>query len=84
MTFDEDILKELKKISKIILLSNGEQLEIALTKYAINDDRKKIWALVDGKRQADEIVQISGLKKSAVYQLFEKLGRCRSNRKTAR
>lgn len=67
MPFDEEILKELKKISKIVTLANGQQLEAALATYATNEDRKKIWVLIDGKRQPDDIVKASGLKKSAVY-----------------
>lgn len=66
MTVDEDILKELKKISWVMTLSNGPVIEKELEKYATSDDRKKIWVLIDGNRQADEIAKIIGKTKRAV------------------
>ncbi len=66
MTIDEDILKELKKISWIMSLSNGPTIEKALEQYASNDDRKKIWCLLDGSRQSDEIAKILGKTKRAI------------------
>ncbi len=66
MTNEEDILKELRKISKIMTLSNGEKLEVEIGKFATSDDRKKIWVLIDGKKQSDEISKIIGITKRAV------------------
>lgn len=71
MTNEEEILKELKKISKIITLSNGKVLEIEIAKYASTNDRKKIWVLIDGIRQADEIVKISGMTQAPVYKFLK-------------
>lgn len=73
MTIEEELLKELKKISKMMILANDSQLEVALAKYATNDDRRKIWVLINGERQPDDIVKISGLKKSAVYGFLKTL-----------
>lgn len=62
----DDVLKELKKISKIMTLSNGKALETEIAKYASTNDRKKIWVLIDGKKQSDEIAKIIGVTKRAV------------------
>lgn len=70
---EADILRELQKISKIITISNGAALEKELAKYATNDDRKKIWVLINNEMQPDDIVKISGLKKSAVYGFLKTL-----------
>ena len=71
MPYEEEILKELKKISKIITLSNGKMLEVEIAKYASTNDRKKIWVLIDGIRQADEIVKISGITQAPVYKFLK-------------
>lgn len=73
MPIDEDMFQELRKISKILIMSNGANLEKELSNYATNDDRKRIWALMDGNRQADDIVKATGLKKSAVYGFLKNL-----------
>lgn len=74
MPVDEEILKELKKISKIITISNGSSIERELSKYATSDDRKKIWVLIDGNRNSDQISKEIGVTKRAVdmaLQSFE-------------
>lgn len=69
----DEVLAELNKISKILTISNGVMLEKELSKYATTDDRKKIWILIDGIRQADDIVKISGLTKTPVYNFLKML-----------
>lgn len=71
MVHEEDILKELRKISKIITVSNGPIIEKELLKYATSEDRKKIWVLIDGNRQADDIVKTSGLTQAPVYKFLK-------------
>lgn len=66
MSNDEEILKELKKISRIMTLSNGSIIEKELEKYATSEDRKKIWVLIDGTKQSDDIAKIIGKTKRAV------------------
>lgn len=58
MTFEEDMMKELKKISKLITLSNGNALKAEIEKYATTDDRKRIGVLINGTRQSDEVAKI--------------------------
>jgi len=71
MPYEEEILKELKKISKIITISNGPIIEKELSNYATSEDRKKIWVLIDGNRQADDIVKSSGLTQAPVYKFLK-------------
>lgn len=66
MPFDEEILKELKKISKIITISNGSVIEKELSKFATTDKRKQIWTLIDGKRNSDQIAKEIGITNQAV------------------
>ena len=66
MPNDEEILKELKKISRIIAIGNGSAIAKELEKYATSGDRKKIWVLLDGTRQSDDIAKIIGKTNSAV------------------
>jgi hypothetical protein len=53
----EASLKELKKISKILLLANAAVVEAELSKIATTNDRKKMWALMDGIRMPADIAQ---------------------------
>ncbi len=53
----EASLKELKKISKVLLLANAAVIEAELSKIATTNDRKKIWVLMDGNRMPADIAQ---------------------------
>ena len=66
MPYEEEILKELRKISKVITISNGDALEKELSKYASTDERKKIWVLIDGKRNSEQIANEIGITKRTV------------------
>lgn len=48
-------LKELKKISKILILSNASVIENEISKVASTNDRKKIWVLIDGAKMPADI-----------------------------
>lgn len=50
-------LKELKKISKILILSNASVIENELSKVATTNDRKKIWVLIDGLKMPADIAR---------------------------
>ena len=73
MPYEEDILKELRKLSKILILSNGGNLELQIEKYATTPERKKIWVLIDGKRQANDIAQAIGITKRGVDMFLKVL-----------
>ena len=49
-------LSELKKISKILLLTNAKLIGDELGKFANSDERKIVWVLMDGRRKVPEIV----------------------------
>lgn len=66
MIIDEDALKELRKISKIITISNGSALETELAKYATTNERKIIWVLIDGKNPAENIAKTINKTKRTV------------------
>ena len=66
MTTDTELFKELKKISKILTISNGSVLETELSKYATTDERKIIWTLIDGKNNTEDIIKIINKTKRTV------------------
>jgi hypothetical protein len=66
MTLEEDILKELRQISKITLLANARVIEAELGKLANTTDKKKIWVLIDGKRMAKDIAKDGDVSERAV------------------
>src|SRR5437870_6534562 len=70
-TDQDDLLRELKSIKKIITLSNAPSLERELNKYATTIERKKIWANIDGKRLPSQIAKDTGLGTRAV-EIFVK------------
>jgi len=57
----DSTLKELKKISKILLLANAKVIENELSKIASTNDRKKIWVLMDGNRMPGDIAREAGV-----------------------
>ena len=59
-------LHELKKISKILLLSNAETIEKEISKIANSETRKKMWVLLDGKRLQKDIAKEVGVTHAAV------------------
>lgn len=73
MPYEEEILKELRKLSKILILSNGGNLESQIEKYATTPERKKIWVLIDGNRQANDIAQAIGITKRGVDMFLKVL-----------
>lgn len=70
---DEQILAELKKMNKVTLLVNASKLEAELARYASTEERKKIWVLMDGTKEINELIQGSGLKKTPVYNFLAML-----------
>jgi hypothetical protein len=70
---EEQILGELRKMNKLLTLSSGQKIEEELGKYATSDERKMIWVLIDGKRQAPEIALAIKKTKSAVDKFLQSL-----------
>jgi len=59
-------LRELKKISKILILANAPIIEKELSKIANSDARKKMWVLIDGKRMPKDLAKEAGVTQMAV------------------
>lgn len=53
----DSTLKELKKISKILILSNASVIENEIAKIASTNDRKRIWVLIDGTKMPSDIAK---------------------------
>jgi len=71
-----DELKELKKITRILTITNAEALEKVIAKYASTNERKKIWVLIDGTRLPKHMVAIIGnIKKRAIELFLDELER---------
>jgi len=74
MTFASEYgltLRELKKISKILILANASLIENELAKIANSNERKRIWVLIDGKRLANEIANDVGVNRSTVSRFLD-------------
>jgi hypothetical protein len=52
---DEEALRELRTISKILLFANSAAVEKELEKVAPTEERKKVWVLIYGKRMPKDI-----------------------------
>jgi len=64
-------LAELRKISKILTLTNAQALETELSKYATTDERKKAWILIDGNRLPNEIGKNAGMKLRTIQEFLK-------------
>jgi hypothetical protein len=62
----EDTLRELRKISKILILTNSAAVEKELAKIASTKERKQMWVYTDGKRVPKEIAQAVKVTPQAV------------------
>lgn len=60
------VLRELKKVSKILILANASIIKNELSKIANSNARKKIWVLIDGKRMPKELAKEAGVTLMAV------------------
>jgi hypothetical protein len=62
----EDMFRELRKISKVLTLSNAPAIEKELSKIASSKERKQMWVLLDGKRMSKEIADAVRVTPQAV------------------
>jgi len=60
------MLRELRRISKILILTNASTIEKELSKIASSDDRKCMWICIDGKRMPKNIANEVGVTQIAV------------------
>ncbi len=64
-------LFELRKISKILLISNAKAIELELTKYINTEERKKIWILIDGERTVNDLINMGNMKQRTIYDFLK-------------
>ena len=62
----ETTLRELRKISRILILANSVPVERELSKIANTNERKKMWVLMDGTRMPKDLAKEAGLTPMAV------------------
>jgi len=71
---NEDIINELKNISKVLILSNSDKITTELEKTATNNERKIIWVLINGINDNKGIAERVGITERSVrrtIKLFE-------------
>jgi len=71
---NEEIINELKNISRLLILSNSEKIKAEIEKIATNDERKIIWVLLNGKNDNKGIAERVGITERSVrrtIKLFE-------------
>jgi hypothetical protein len=57
----EASLRELRKISRILILANAASVEKELSKIATTNERKKMWVLMDGKKMPKDLAKETGV-----------------------
>ena len=67
-----DQLKELERISMILMLAHAKEIESELSKYAKTDERKKIWILIDGNNMPKDMAKLAGNIKVRAIETFLK------------
>jgi len=68
---EKETLRELRVISKILLLANARTVESELSKVVSTTARRKMWILIDGTKSTKQIADEIGVSQRAV-QIFLK------------
>jgi hypothetical protein len=64
------MFRELRKISKVLTLTNSVVIEKELSKIATSKERKQMWVLIDGKRLLGDIATAVKMTPQAVGQFL--------------
>src|SRR5437867_1609026 len=62
----EDLVRELRKISRVLILTNGSVIEKELSKIASSKERKRMWVYLDGKKMPKDIADAVKVTAQAV------------------
>lgn len=62
----DQVLKELRRISKVLIIGNAAVIEKELSKIASSNERKKLWVYMDGKRMPKDLASLAGVTAMAV------------------
>ena len=66
----EEVFRELRKISKVLTLSNSSVIEKELSKIASSKERKQMWVLSNGNRMLKDIADAVKVTPQAVGQFL--------------
>jgi hypothetical protein len=67
----EDVLRELRKISKVLTLTNSITIEKELAKLASSKERRQMWVFTDGLRDRIQIAGAVKVTPQAVGQFLK-------------
>lgn len=70
MSEPEEVINELKKISKILLFTNGNAIETELSKILATKERRMMWALTDGIKLPKEIAKVVNVSPMSVSRFL--------------
>jgi hypothetical protein len=62
----DELLRELRNVSRVLLLANAKVIETELGKVATTPERKKMWVLMDGARRPKDIAVLVKVTPMAV------------------
>ena len=66
MTEYDELLNEIRSMSRVLLLANARLIETELAKVATTNERKKMWVLMDGIRKPKDIAAMVKVTPMAV------------------
>lgn len=70
MSDNDQVVKELRKLSKILLFSNGKAIEEELSRLIATNERRKMWSLVDGSKMPKDIAKIVNVTPMSVSRFL--------------
>ncbi|MCL5989174.1 MAG: hypothetical protein M1166_02450 [Candidatus Thermoplasmatota archaeon] len=70
MTEYDEVVRELRKLSKILLFSNGRVIEEGLSRLITTTERRKMWVLADGTKLPVEIAKIVNVTPMSVSRFL--------------
>jgi hypothetical protein len=66
MTEYDELLREIRNMSRVLLLANAKVIETELAKIATTNERKRIWVLMDGTRKPKDLAALVKVTPMAV------------------
>jgi hypothetical protein len=66
MTEYDELLREIRNMSRVLVLANAKVIETELAKIATTNERKKMWVLMDGTRKPKDLAAVVKVTPMAV------------------
>lgn len=73
---NDDILNELKKTNKLLILAYADKIENQLEKVASSKERKTIWVLLNGTNDNKELSKITKLSIRGIQNILKEYEDC--------